>query len=1218
MNTKKQLMVLCQLLFLLIVGFTPSHSMQSNNADEMLSFANQLKKDRLFEAAAQQFLEFATGNPKDQRAPDALEQAADCLAKAGSEDEAIRVLETLIRTYESSANLCRPKIRLGRMYFNKDRFEDADRTFSEVITSMPDCPLYPDALLGKGEALIPLQKYDEAADLFTAIVRDHIDHQAAPRAFYDLAFCYRRLDQEQAALDAYAQLVEKFPKDPLSAFAAIEAGRMYAAGGDSVSAVESYSSARQFKEKAIFIPATMEGAAILEARGDHTRALEWYKAILEFDDFGDVEVEPADVYGNATRAAYKAGDYDLVYRFSNQFAERYKGGFSPQVTYYTALTELKRSDYGRAVEQAGYLETYAPGSRWALHAPRIRGEALAAQGKPREAVGEYRRFVSTAADSASKCDVLSKIANVFMTAIKDTSAALDAIQQRLEVQKRRFPRDIFEAGRAFENARRYEEAARLYQEVTDGFPLSSEASGAETRLSYIREFALLDPVGALTSLFDVALRLTDMDHNAARLELAEARLEIMKDPQGALSILSEVRPAVSGSDLEAKALYLEGASQAKRSRKASLLKDTAPASDALGRAASAWDELGRKYPGSDWAARAAVDRLLLNIATEGEMDTTSAFQILARYPKSASRASLLELLGDYFSKEGAKGDSKRAVLYYQQALQLAGKGGSVELELKVADALSGEGRYNEALDIYNRLANHPEIRIRLKAIYGAGRALRSLERYDEALARFVDVGRLAGGNLVARAMLQAADCRYMLGRFADALASYRQVITMTGDADLRWRALFNISLCQKRLDKPGEALQTMESCISSPEGGQLRERAYTLAMELADEIGDTEKERDLLAAFSREFRTGATALSAKRRLVRLHLDMNDPAQALALSEELMRAGGQPADEDVALHVMALYRAGRFEEAAKQRALIVQKLGADHPLAREIAIEEAKYYFGREEYQRAADAVSDLAQKCAGDSICEEGMYIYSMSLISLDRVEEGTREAQRFFQQYPLSRYVPRLHLSLGNVLAVKYKRHNEALTHFREASVTARDSAVVFDALKHMAITFQTLSRWKEAGEVWEEVMSRFPESSYASEASLNAARCKMEAGDYAGAISAYAAAIPLVQGEDRARAYYWTGVCHQNLGDFQSAIVEFLKVPYLTPGQGMWGVTSQLKAAECYMAIQRYDSARNIYQSVLQSYGAGSNWGKVAQKALAEIDNIEQKKVNSGGGEG
>ncbi|MFH1754545.1 MAG: tetratricopeptide repeat protein [Candidatus Latescibacterota bacterium] len=1218
MNTKKQIIVLLHVVILLIACVLPAAAMQGNRADEMLSFANQLKKDRLFEAAAQQFLEFATGNPTDPRAPDALEQAADCLSKGGSDDEAIRVLETLIRTYETSVDLCRPKVRLARLYFNKDRYDDADRTFSEVIALSPDCPLYADALLGKGETLIPLRKYNEAADLFSAIIQNHSNHQAAPRAYYDLAFCYRRLDKKEEALQAYSQLIQAFPKDPLSAFAAIEAGRMHAARGDSLFAVESYKSARKFTEKAIFIPATMEGAAILLARGDHTQALGWYREILAFDDFGGVEAEPAEIYGSAAHAAYKAGSYDLIYQFSNQFAERYEGVFSPKITYYVALGELKRADFTRAIEHAGYLERYAPGSEWAQHAPRIRGEALAASGKPREAVGEFRRFVAATADSSAKCDALRNIADIFMTAIGDTSSALDAMQQRLEVQNRRFPQDILRTGRAFENARHYTEAARLYLEITVGFPISSEAAEAESRLSFIREFTLLDPVGALTDLFDVSLALTSMEQNAARLELAEARLEILKDSQGALDMLSDIKAALRGSDLYAKALYLEGACYGKRHQKAALLNQESAAADAMQRSSASWDELARSYPASEWTARAAVDRILLGVAMGGAADTAAVYQTLARYPQNPARGSLLVLLGDYFSNRGSKGDSRRALVYYQQAVNLAGADRSMELELKVAEAMSGEGRHEEALQIYNKFINHEETRIRLRATYGAGKSLRELERYEDALAKFLDVGRLAGGNLVARALLQAADCSYMLGRFDDALATYRQVRTATNDADIRWRAMFNIGLCHKRMDRTNEALQIMENCISSSGGGQLRERAYTLAMELAGDIGDRDKERQLLASFSREFRTGNAAITARRRLVRLHLDVEDPGQAVVLSQELMSASAPPADEDIALYAMSLYRAGRGAEAKAQRDIVEQKLGATHPLTREIAIEQAKYHYGKEDYKSAADAVAPLAQQCAGDSICEEGIYIYSMSLIALDQVEQGTREAQRFFEKYPLSRFVPRLHLSLGNVLVVKYKRHNEALTHFREASVTAKDSSVVFDALKHMAITFQTLSRWTEAGDVWGEVLARFPESGYAKEASLNAARCKMESGDYAGAIGSYQAAIPILEGEDRARAYYWTGVCHQNLGDFQSAIVEFLKVPYLTPGQGMWGVTSQLKAAECYMAIQRYESARNIYSSVVQRYGAGSNWGKVAQKALTDIDNIEQKSNKSGGGEG
>ncbi len=147
-------------------------------------------------------------------------------------------------------------------------------------------------------------------------------------------------------------------------------------------------------------------------------------------------------------------------------------------------------------------------------------------------------------------------------------------------------------------------------------------------------------------------------------------------------------------------------------------------------------------------------------------------------------------------------------------------------------------------------------------------------------------------------------------------------------------------------------------------------------------------------------------------------------------------------------------------------------------------------------------------------------------------------------------------------------------------------------------------------------EATHAFPRVPYAGEASLNVARCKMESGDFRGAIAAYGSALPRLGGENRARAYYWKGVCYQTLGDYQSAIVEYLKVPYLLPSEAIWAVTSQLKAAECYVSIRRYEAARSIYTQVIERFGAGSDWGRVARKGLAQLES-EETEGREGGGE-
>jgi TolA-binding protein len=1202
------------ILVLLLIGVALAAAMQGENLDEMFSFAGQLKKDKLYEAAAQQFIEFATNHPRDSRAPLALEEAADCLALSGDEAKAIQVLETLIETYPESADLCRAKVRLGRLYFNQNRYADADRIYGEVAAVMTDCPLYPDALLGKGEALIPLKKFSSAADLFATIVRDHLDNRVAPRAFYNLAFCQRRLDKPADALATYARLIETFPKNPLSAFACIESGKMKLEAGDSLAAIEKFKAARQFEEQAIFVPATLAGARILDATGDSRSALEWYRQVLDLSDWSEAGTTPAEVFGDAARAAYHAGDHGAVSQFAKWFGERHAPAFSPELTYYESLSELDQGRPQQAMSLAGQLEAHAPGGEWTVKAAQVRGDALAQAGRPREAISELRRFVSASADSAAKCRALETIAGVFMTAVGDTGAAIDALQERLEVEKRRFPGDLLQVARRFESAGRYQEAGDLYREISSGFPLAAEAGQARNRLMFIEKYILIDPLQALRLMDQLALDVTALGQPEGRLKLAEARLEIEKDPDTALELLSELKSSLQQSPQLPELLYLEGACFAARADRFHLQGDEKAARDELGKTKRPWRELEDRHRNTDWAARAAVSRVLLESSVAGSVDTTAVFQVLAGYPKFAGRSALLALLGDSFSEGKLPGHSKRALVYYQQALNLAGSNPPAKLELKVAQALAENGRPAEALPRFERLIGDPDNGVRLEAVYGAGKALRELKRYQDAQARFLEAARGGAGNFTSLALLQAADCQYMLGRTEESLASYREVQRVTRDQNLSWEIGFRIGLCLKQLGRNREALAALESCLNAKRGGETRIQAYTLALELAAETGDKEKDRRLLERYTNEFKNIEATRPAKRRLTRLFLELDAPAPALDLAKALAAGTGAQA-EDEALLVMALYRNGQLAEARSRRLLLEQKVGADSPLVAGMIVEETKYHYDQKDYVGAAQTVAELAKQCRGDSTCEEALYLYSVSLIAQDQVDEGTRQSQRFFQQFPLSRFTPRLHLKLGNVLSLKYKRPNEALSHFQEAAATAEDSAVAFEALKNSAITLQNLSRWNQASDVWTEVLHRFPNSNYTREASLNVARCKMEVGDYKGAVAAYEDALPLVEGEDRARAYYWLGTCHQTLGDCTSAIVEYLKVPYLLPGEAMWAVTAQLKAAECYVAIQRYDSAKEIYNRVIQKFGAASNWGRVADKALREMN---AGPAGAGSGEG
>jgi tetratricopeptide (TPR) repeat protein len=316
-----------------------------------------------------------------------------------------------------------------------------------------------------------------------------------------------------------------------------------------------------------------------------------------------------------------------------------------------------------------------------------------------------------------------------------------------------------------------------------------------------------------------------------------------------------------------------------------------------------------------------------------------------------------------------------------------------------------------------------------------------------------------------------------------------------------------------------------------------------------------------------------------------------------------RADGDDA-EAKALLAMTRYRSGRKGDGDKLRGDVEKIAGqAGSPLLEEIDVELGKYYYDQQSFEQAIGVLSGYAESCNGPGACEEGRYYHAVALMGAEKTDQSVAASQRFFRDYPMSQWGPKLHLKLGNVL-VRTSRVTESLIHYQEAAETTTDSLTAFLALKNLGVTYQELKRWRDAEQVWTQVLNRFPASSYAPEAALNLARSKMEYGDYRGAIHAYEQSLPLLDSEAKARAFYWMGTSYEQLGDFQSAVVQYLKVPYLASGGGLWVVTAELKAAECYGKIGRIDASREIYNRVISKYGANSNWGKLAQKGM---DNLE-----------
>jgi tetratricopeptide (TPR) repeat protein len=1192
----------------LTVVFVFAAVAQAESPEEVYSFAEHLYNDAMFEAAAQQYLKFARENPTDRRAPAALVKAAECLTRTGEPERAVTVLEAVADTYPNDADLCDVKIRLGRLYLKVTRFQAADRAFSDVVLTMPDCPRVADAMLGKGEALMALNNYDGAAEVFSSLVQNFLESPAAPRASFHLAHCQRKLGRDAQALNTYQRVVTDFPGDPLAGFASLEAARMFAERGDSAAAIDFYRNAKRYEAKVFFVPGSEEGAAILESSGRHAEALRWYEELLMRTDLDD----PRVVYIKAAEAAYHAGEFETVRRLTEEYGAKYPKTFSPQITYVKARAGLERKQFDQVLEDTRKLEALAPGTEWSHQAARIRGDAFLEMGRARAAIDEWRRFVSLSQDSLSRVRTLGRMAEVQFDVVRDTTAALVTLVEQLDVERRNIPSEMLRVAGVFEAAGRYNGAHEIYDDLVVRFPLSGEAEDADRRTAFLNEFTVTDYAAAASEMDAVAYEIARMSEWDGLLRVIEARIGVLKNYQSAYDLTRRVKKSSEKTAHYPRVLYLEGLARAKQAQMAHFTGRDKTANERMKDAFKPWEELTKDHAATEWAAEAASMKIVVRSQVEGVVDTSAVKRVLARYPERADRVGLTTLMGDHYYERGDA--PAEALRYYQRAI--ASDSNDLRLRYKAGLALAQNKQNEEAFETFEAISKADGGRVGVLASYEAGRALRRLGRFEEAVRHFDRVAerdpRGATGNT---AMLQAADCRYLQKQYQRALERYQSAEKLANTPQRKWEISYRIALCLERLDRNYEALARLEKCIVEPGGGSQRPRAYQNAAKLAADMGDPARQAAILETYVTEFENDAEAAAAARELVRLFLQIGETEKATVVAEWIDDKADKKDAEAKALLAMTQYRAGRSGDAEKNRRRVEEIAGADSPLLDEIKVEAAKYQYDQKAFAEAATTLSSFAKSCDGPGACEEGRYYYVVSLMGAERTDESVAASQKFFKDYPVSAWGPRLHLKLGNVL-VRAGRVSESLLHYQEAAETTVDSVTAFMALKNLGVAYQDIKRWREAERVWTQMLNRFPESSFAPETALNIARCKMEYGQYEGAIHAYEQALPLLDSDAKARAFYWMGTSYERMGDYQSAVVQFLKVPYLASGAGLWVVTAELKAAECYAKINRDDAAREIYNRVIDKYGAGSNWGKLARKGIDALDaSVNEQSRNTDG---
>jgi TolA-binding protein len=165
-------------------------------------------------------------------------------------------------------------------------------------------------------------------------------------------------------------------------------------------------------------------------------------------------------------------------------------------------------------------------------------------------------------------------------------------------------------------------------------------------------------------------------------------------------------------------------------------------------------------------------------------------------------------------------------------------------------------------------------------------------------------------------------------------------------------------------------------------------------------------------------------------------------------------------------------------------------------------------------------------------------------------------------------------------------------------------------EALFGLARTHQMLGQWKAARDVFQWLLREYPESEFASNASMQVGQCEVKLGNLGKALEVFREIEQKYAGEEEAiEAKY--NIANLNVGSFDGdvrkalAAIEGYRSVLGSDRGDRYLIQSNFGLGQCYMLLQEYDRAIRSFRVVVER-GPGSVWADYARGRIASAQRV------------
>ncbi|MEX2115247.1 MAG: tetratricopeptide repeat protein [Bacteroidota bacterium] len=1132
------------------------------------------------EEARFSFQNFALTFPDHPKAPDAWWSSAEAYVKLGNPGEAALAFER-VKTFHPRSRLAPAALLKASEYFglsgNRDNARKALRTLTQEYASSE--------VIQEGRMRLAQMYFDDGQyEMAAAEARKTVD--AAPNTTHGSfamqlqARSLAAMGKTEEAKKILADLITRLRGSEMAFEPILELGRLQKESGKPEEAIKTWSTLFDPQNK---VPAPLRQSAHLETgdalvlRGRFGESMQQYELAVKAGGSRTSEALhkvalSAERAGNTA----KAGEYFL------KAVDADSGHFS-----------------SRAIILGGF--------RGAVYL-----------GHHQQAVRLSQRFRERFPSDELVPRLLLTTAAILARDLDDTRQAMNLYERILTD----FPGDQTEddAVLGYAHALRISgsgsEALTMLESLRKRFPASGLRAAADEESFAITTFELKDKDGGLEN---IALLTGDVIAGKPKAELAFRLAEIyyndLKDYKSASDqYLAAIRSGLTG-EKRTTAWFRHGRSLEFAARSGATTENTS-------RAVAAYDSvLKNSDPVLAGEAFAAKIRLRIRSATSVSDLRRLSDDIRRHSPQGIPSHELLLALGEAYQRVRSFSDARTVFEEILRTRPNMETGGHAMFRLAITRFEMGE-RDSAATLLASYVEKYPLHHHTAIAIL----RLAAFEAEKGRVDRVLELCRLLEQQFwyteAAKNINQLrADAYYAAGDAVNARRYYQQMYSQReGDllapTEIPLDLVLKLADCARRTASPAESKKFYAQALARDTSASVQAQILFALAGIAREENNIEAAARYLQEASKLGSSNpGQQFQASLESANLLFEGEDfPAAVSRYGELLSRAPNDTVRRFIEARIAVCYfRLDNGAEAEKRVGAFVKAFPNARVEAAEFEYERGRLHLRKEEIDLAIRRFENARQRYPQAPVIPETVYWLARTLEINNQPQRAVQLYDSLLVVFPRHPLVPRILLSLGNVYYNMEQWDAAAKQYKVIVDGNQGTPDIVQYALSNLIMAYKEIGLFDAALQLTRQYIDKYPNDPDLVLKHIDIGVLYQKLGYYDQSILHLQNMLGSADQELEGELRYYLGEAYFYKGEYQQAILEFLKVPYLISQRTKidWVATSYYMAGQSYEKMSKFDQAITMYKQIIERAGIDPTFKSAAQK---EIDRVTMLvKVNS-----